>query len=229
MLDWNCGTRAKDFSGGNHAGTDIMLWPFGWNMMAANQGEIVAAAPGIIIAKIDGQPNMNCLSTPTNDWNTVYVQHSDGTIAWYGHIKEHANQQTRGRQRGYRRVSGQRRQFRRAALHFEVHDAQGNILDSCHGSCNAAANLWTTHKPYNEPTINALLTHTAPPVFNNCLQLGQYKCWQQLSGQQPALLRRLLHHDQQQGQMTTYTIYGLDNSVFQPWMHTRPGSHLQSY
>ena len=40
VLDWNCGTRAKDFSGGNHAGTDIVLWPFGWNMMAANQGRL---------------------------------------------------------------------------------------------------------------------------------------------------------------------------------------------
>lgn len=51
VLDWNCGTRAKDFSGGNHAGTDIVLWPFGWNMMAANQGEIVAAAPGSLLAR----------------------------------------------------------------------------------------------------------------------------------------------------------------------------------
>ena len=232
VLDWNCGTRAKDFSGGNHAGTDIVLWPFGWNMMAANQGEIIAAAPGTIIGKIDGRPDMNCLSTPTNDWNAVYVQHSDGTVAWYGHMK--MNTQTSkavgasvaaGEFLGNVGSSGSSDV---PHLHFEMHDAQGNILDPYHGSCNAPASLWATQKPYNEPTVNALLTHTAPPVFNNCPQQATTNVSTSFQpGGQPYFAA--YYHDQQQGQTTTYTVYRPDNSVFQTWTHTSPGSYLQSY
>ena len=232
VLDWNCGTRAKDFSGGNHAGTDIVLWPFGWNMMAANQGEIVAAAPGVIIGKTDGRPDMNCLSTPTNDWNAVYVQHSDGTVTWYGHMK--MNTQTSkavgasvaaGEFLGNVGSSGSSDV---PHLHFEVHDAQGNVLDPYHGTCNTPASLWATQKPYNEPTINALLTHSAAPVFNNCPQQATtYESSSFAPGSQPYFAA--YYHDQQQGQVTTYTIYRPDNSVFQTWTHTSPASYLQSY
>lgn len=52
LLDFNCGTRTVDnASGGNHAGTDIGLWPFAFNMMDRSQVEVVAAAAGIILGK----------------------------------------------------------------------------------------------------------------------------------------------------------------------------------
>ena len=41
--------------GYNHRGTDIMLWPFSWNMMDDNIINVVAATDGIIIHKMDEQ------------------------------------------------------------------------------------------------------------------------------------------------------------------------------
>ncbi len=90
IKDWNCGTRTYDQTGGyNHGGMDIFLWPFSQNMMADQQAQIVAAAPGTILAKYDGNFDKNCAvgSVGSTQWNAVYVQHADGTVAWYGHMK----------------------------------------------------------------------------------------------------------------------------------------------
>src|SRR5258708_6514321 len=84
VLDYNCGTRTYDTDGGyNHQGTDIFLWPFSWYKMDSSQVHIVAAAPGTIIYKSDGNFDRNCAFNNGN-WNAVYIQHSDGSVAWYG-------------------------------------------------------------------------------------------------------------------------------------------------
>ena len=88
LLDWNCGTRTYDLGDGyNHAGIDYFLWPFTWRMMDAAVIEIIAAAPGTIIHKIDGYNDRSCQNNYSASWNAVYVQHADGTVAWYGHMK----------------------------------------------------------------------------------------------------------------------------------------------
>lgn len=232
VLDWNCGTRAKDFVGGNHEGTDIVLWPFGWNMMAANQGEVVAAAPGVIIGKIDGKFDMNCVSTPTNDWNAVYLQHSDGTVTWYGHLKKGTlTSKPVGASVDVGEFLGNVGSSGSSGvphLHFEVHDAQGKVVDPYHGPCNTSASLWAAQKPYNESTLNVLLTHSAPPIFNDCPQQATTNVSSSfVPGSQPYFAA--YYHDQQKGQQTTYTIYRPDNSVFQTWTHTSPDSYLTSY
>ena len=83
LLDYNCGARTYD----GHRGTDVRIVPFRWNKMANDEVEIIAAADGVIILKQDGNQDMNCqwgLGTP---WNAVFVQHADGTVTWYGHMK----------------------------------------------------------------------------------------------------------------------------------------------
>lgn len=55
--------------------------------MAQNAVEIVAAAPGVIIAKDDGYGDKNCSMCTNCSWNAVYVMHADGSVAWYGHMK----------------------------------------------------------------------------------------------------------------------------------------------
>lgn len=87
LLDYNCGSRTYDTpSGYNHAGTDFFLWPFSFNKMDSSDVEIIAAAAGTIVYKQDGQFDRSCASN-SNQWNAVYVQHSDGSVAWYGHMK----------------------------------------------------------------------------------------------------------------------------------------------
>ncbi|MFQ5584874.1 MAG: M23 family metallopeptidase [Calditrichia bacterium] len=88
LLDYHCGNRTYDLSSGyNHQGVDIINWPFGWHKMSQNQVMAVAAAPGIIIHKQDGFFDRNC-SFGSGYWNAVYIQHDDGAVAWYGHLKK---------------------------------------------------------------------------------------------------------------------------------------------
>jgi hypothetical protein len=87
LLDYNCGNRTYDISSGyNHAGTDIFTWPYYWQKMERNIVQVIAAAPGTIIAKSDGNFDQNCSFTAC-DWNAVYIMHADGSVAWYGHMK----------------------------------------------------------------------------------------------------------------------------------------------
>ena len=87
LQDYNCGTKTYDTSSGyNHQGIDIFTWPFTWKMVDDNSVEIIAAAPGQIIAKGDGQFDRSC-GFNNNPWNAVYVRHGDGSVAWYGHMK----------------------------------------------------------------------------------------------------------------------------------------------
>src|SRR5690606_9345652 len=59
--DYNCGTKTYDTAEGyNHMGTDIVTWPFGWKMLDINGVEIIAAAPGQIIAKQAAQFDRSC-------------------------------------------------------------------------------------------------------------------------------------------------------------------------
>lgn len=37
--------------------------------------------------KQTGQYDRNCANTEGLDWNAVFIRHSDGSVAWYGHLK----------------------------------------------------------------------------------------------------------------------------------------------
>lgn len=133
LLDYNCGARTYDLAlGYNHAGTDFFLWPFAWSKMFAEDVEIVAAAPGIIVAKDDGHFDRNCAFN-SDPWNAVYVQHDDGSIAWYGHMKMGS---TTSKAIGEAVAVGERLGLVGSSgssttpyLHFEVHDGANQIID----------------------------------------------------------------------------------------------------
>ena len=48
---------------------------------------IVAAAPGVILDKADGNDDRSCAMSGAA-WNAVYVRHADGSVIWYGHMKK---------------------------------------------------------------------------------------------------------------------------------------------
>ncbi|HEU4665982.1 MAG TPA: M23 family metallopeptidase [Dokdonella sp.] len=170
LLDWNCGARTYDLASGNHAGIDIFLWPFSWLQMDTQAVDIVAAAPGTIIGKVDGNDDRSCPDHYSADWNAVYVQHADGTVAWYGHMKKFS--QT-GKPVGATVAAGEFLGKVGSAgfstgphLHFENHSGVPNytILEPFHGACNAPASLWAQQRPYYDSAINKLATHAAPPT-----------------------------------------------------------------
>ncbi len=227
ILDWNCGTRTYDLDTGyNHAGIDIFLWPFSWLLMDQQAIDIVAAAPGIIIGKVDGNDDRSCLDHYSADWNAVYVQHGDGTVAWYGHMKK--SSQT-SKPIGATVAAGEFLGKVGSAgfstgphLHFENHSGVSNytILEPFHGACNAPASLWAQQRPYYDSAINKLATHTAPPDFHDP------NCPNPID-ETPNLSDRFLagatvyfaayYRDQLGPQATTFTIARPNGTTFATW------------
>lgn len=170
--DWDCGTRSYDTGGGyNHQGIDIYTWPFWWKQMDDDQTEIVAAQAGQIVYKNDGSFDRNCAFN-SDQWNAVYVEHSDGSVAWYGHMKDGS---LTSKNVGdsvvigeYLGVIGSSGNSTGPHLHMEVYDENDNLIDPYAGTCNDlnTSSWWSEQKPYYNPKINALLTHSAPPEFN---------------------------------------------------------------
>jgi len=177
LLDYNCGQRTYDLASGyNHTGIDIFLWPFSWDQFHNDYAEIVAAAAGTIFYKHDGEFDQNCTFN-NSPWNAVYVQHDDGSIAMYGHMKAGSltsksvgDTVVAGEFLGNVGSSGS---STGPHLHFEVYDAAANLIDPYAGACNNMnmVSWWADQKNYWEPNINAILTHSAPPQFNPCPQV----------------------------------------------------------
>lgn len=181
VLDYNCGTKTYDTNAGyNHMGVDIYTWPFGWKMMDNDEAEIIAAAPGQIISIGRNQPDRSCEFN--NDiWNGVYVQHADGSVAMYGHMKKNSptsknvgDTVERGEFLG---IIGSSGNSTGPHLHFEVYSeielngvGQDVLVDPYAGDCNSmnTESWWEDQKPYANPNINAVMTHSAIPVFPNC-------------------------------------------------------------
>ncbi len=179
VQDWNCGSRTYDTSAGyNHKGIDIFTWPFTWHQMANNQTWAVAAAPGIILGKDNGFADTSCAMSGAN-WNAVYVAHTDGSTTWYGHLKNNSLT-TKGVGESvaageFLGVVGSSGNSTGPHLHFEVYNAADILVDTYAGTCNnwsaSGDTWWNQQKPYIDPKVNAVLTHSAPPVFPNCPQI----------------------------------------------------------
>jgi murein DD-endopeptidase MepM/ murein hydrolase activator NlpD len=181
LLDYMCGTRTYDLdSGYNHAGIDYYLWPFSWRMMDQEKIEIVAVAPGVILAKHDGHFDRNC-SFGDGMWNAVYVQHADGTVAWYGHMKEGS---TTDKQVGasviegeYLGLVGSSGSSTGPHLHLELRSsslAGATIYEPHAGACRTGDSLWQNQRAYFDTALNGVGVHNAQPSLAvDCPNPGQ--------------------------------------------------------
>ena len=174
LLDYNCGARTYDQANGyNHQGTDITAFPFAWRKMDNDEAIVVAAAPGIIVMKEDGQFDRSCSLNP-NPWNAVYLRHADGSMTWYGHLKQSsltAKDVGEWLQTGeYVGVMGSSGDATGPHLHFEVHASDGSLIDPFAGACNNfnTESWWAQQRPYNEPAIDLIMTGDAPVEFTSC-------------------------------------------------------------
>ncbi len=229
-LDWNCGARTYD----GHAGIDIFLTPFPWLMMDQGSVDIVAAAPGTIIGKIDGNDDRSCPNHFSADWNAVYVQHADGSVAWYGHMKKFS--QT-GQPVGATVAAGDYLGKVGSAgfstgphLHFELHSSFAGyaIQEPFSGACNAAASLWAEQRPYYDSAIVKLATHAAPPDYHgdNCpdpVDETPNLSDQFYPGDAPIFAA--YYRDQLAGQVTTFRVLRPDGSVFDTWSGSSDAAH----
>ncbi len=178
VKDFNCGTRSYDSANGyNHPGTDIFLWPFPWHKVNDSAVEAVAAAAGTILMKMNGGDHHNCGNCPNCPWNAVYLSHEDGSLTWYGHLKNNSlttkavgDQVAQGEYLGIVASSGN---STGPHLHFEVYADAGlqQLVDPYAGACNnmnGNTSWWEDQKPYREPTLNKILMGTAPIMEATC-------------------------------------------------------------
>lgn len=174
VKDWNCGTRTYN----GHRGVDIVPWPFIWDKMDNNLVEVIAAAPGTIIAKADGNPDRVCngVGGGSNSNNYISVQHADGSVALYVHMKTgslttKAVGQTvnTGEFLG---IVGSAGQSTGVHLHFELRPdgTFAHYADPFFGACNnkISASWWANQKPYTEPALMKLSLHSSWPYMAVC-------------------------------------------------------------
>ncbi len=161
--DYYCNERTYD----GHKGTDIFTWPFPWYMYENDLVEVIAGEEGVIINKADGFEDDHC--DCYGSWNAIYVQHADGSVAWYGHMKsgsltekEVGESVVEGEFLGVVASSGC---SSGPHLHLEVYDSEGNLIDPYAGDCNDlnADSWWEDQAENRVPTLNTILTHDATP------------------------------------------------------------------
>lgn len=169
--DYNCGTIAYD----GHKGTDIATYPFGFYKMDNNQVEVIAAAPGTIVGRSDGNFDRNCAMNNSTA-NYIIIRHSDGSTALYWHMKKNSvTTKTVGQTvvaGEYLGVVGSSGSSTGPHLHFEVWSGSTNatVVDPYTGTCNIlnASSWWAVQKPYTEPSILKASVHTTDVVTPGC-------------------------------------------------------------
>lgn len=233
ILDYNCGARSYDTSGGyNHQGVDYFTWPFSWLKMSQKTVEIIAAAPGRIIYKADGNFDQSC-GFNGNPWNAVYLEHDDGSIAWYGHMKNGSltakvvgDRVARGEYLGAVGSSGN---STGPHLHMELYDASGALADPYAGSCNALANAWwKSQRPYADSAINQVTTGWAAVSFGTCPAIESPNIRDSFPLGSRVFFTSF-YHDQQAGQVSSHSLTRPDGSVYSSWTHTSPGTYAASW
>lgn len=233
VRDYNCGTRSYDTSSGyNHKGTDFFTFPFGWDKMDKDQVMVIAAAPGMIIGKIDGNDDKSC-SFNGRTWNAVYVRHDDGSQAWYGHLKEqsltHKQVGERVAAGEYLGVVGSSGNSTGPHLHLEVYDTNGQLVDPYQGDCNSASNTswWIDQEPYYNSEIVALKTHPSAPNPYGCYE-EQTLLEQESYNPGQTIYFASYYRDQLGGQVSQHQITRPDGSIWKSWTQSASTTHYNS-
>lgn len=222
LQDYSCGARTYDYAGYNHKGTDFFTWPFGWSKMDNAEVEIVAVAPGTIVFRQDGNADRSCTMS-TSPWNAVFVQHGDGSVTWYGHMKRNSvTPKPVGATVAageYLGVVGSSGSSTGPHLHFEVHRAGGALVDPFAGTCNNIASWWTAQRPYYDSAINSLTTGSAAPVFPSCPN-PEISNAKDRFNRGDTVYFTTYYRDQLYGQQSQYAVYRPDGTVFRSWTGT---------
>ncbi len=219
--DYNCDKRTYDTSSGyNHQGTDMYTWPFTWYQFENNIAEVVAAAAGTIILKHDGEFDMSC-SFNNNRWNSIYIEHSDGSIAWYGHLKKGSltskNKGDTVSEGEFLGIVGSSGNSTGPHLHFEVYDSNENLVDPFKGECSSNTSLWKEQPNYYEPHINAIFTHSVAPNPNSsCPEIEVPNIVEEFLPNSK-IFTASYYKDQLKGTTASYRLIRPNGSVFTRW------------
>ncbi|MCW5883638.1 MAG: peptidoglycan DD-metalloendopeptidase family protein [Candidatus Kapabacteria bacterium] len=172
LLDYMGGTHTYD----GHKGTDWSLSPFRWHTMDNNLVSVVAAAPGVIVTKIDGNYDRVCSwkDSLREGWNGIIIQHSDGTKAWYIHFKKNSltskNVGDYVETGEYLGIVGSSGMSGGPHLHFQVMTANNKAVDPFLGPSNPdiTESMWVEQPHYIDKGMNRLLIGSSAPIIQPC-------------------------------------------------------------
>ncbi|CAN5353288.1 hypothetical protein BH11PSE11_BH11PSE11_22300 [soil metagenome] len=222
-LDYNNGSRTYD----SHRGTDIALWPFSWNKVDAGDVQVIAAAAGTIIQNENIMPtDHNCLvGGPGGLGNWITLQHADGRITIYGHMKYNSlTKKAVGQSVAigeYLGTVGSAGNSSGPHVHFEVRTANGDAslwTDPYTGPASPQPSGWISQRPYYDSAINKLATGTAGSVY--------YDCQPSVTNIQEGFIAPATIHfqvyfrDYQNVLPAVFTIYDPAGNVYQTWNYS---------
>lgn len=219
LEDYHCDMRTYD----GHKGTDIFTWPFPWYMYDNDFVEVVAGEAGVIIEKDDGFDDDHCECF--GSWNAVYVQHEDGSVAWYGHMKkgsltdkEIGDPVEQGEFLGIVASSGC---STGPHLHLEVYNSDVELIDPYAGACNDLndASWWDEQPENREPTLNTILTHDEIPE-HGCPGVNEDPHLQNEFYPGDVLYTAFYFHDGLAGTAADYKLIQPDGTVWNSWDQT---------
>ena len=218
-LDYNCGSRSYD----GHTGTDYFPRPFPWTSMTEDWAQVVAAAPGTIVMKQDGFFDREC-SLGARDWNAIYIRHSDGSVTWYGHFKAGSltdksagDEVAAGEFLG---IVGSSGNSTGPHLHFEIHDAEGKLVDPFAGSCNNTTreSWWMRQESYPLSRINLVAFHDQLPEMSVCYTDDEeLPHFQNRFYPGETLYLGLYYRDPRTSQNVKIRVYQPDGRLFKQW------------
>ena len=171
IKDYNCGSRTYN----GHNGTDIAIFPYPFYKMDSNQVEVIAAAPGTILYKSDGNFDKNCAGNNLTA-NAIIISHADGSQSHYWHMKSGSVTSKIVGQTvvagEYLGVVGSSGSSSGPHLHFEIWNGStvSSLIDPFSGTCNTwnASSWWATQKPYYEPAVVKVSANTTDIVLPAC-------------------------------------------------------------
>ncbi len=227
LLDYSCGNITYDGTTGyNHEGTDFFPYPFPWYKMANNEVEVVAAAPGILLLKQDGNFDQHCEEN-NEAWNGLCILHEDGSTSWYVHLKMNSltpkfvgEEIAQGEYLG---IVGSSGSSIAPHLHFEVYDSEDRIIDPFFSNCNetTSESWWETQLPYKEAGVNKISTNSHLPVFPDCPE-AEILNETDVFYPGDSIFLMSYFRNLSAGDQLFISINRPDNSIFASWIWTNP-------
>lgn len=230
IQDQNCGRRTYD----GHLGTDFFTAPFWWKKMDEDAVEIVAAADGIIVARQEQRDDRSCQMCPAGSpntcflWNAVYLQHADGTLTMYGHMKKNSltskvvgDAVSSGEFLG---IVGSSGNSSGPHLHFEVWQDTffSKLLNPWEGNCNPDGNasMWEEQPTYYQNDILKLMSGSAIPEVKACYDGQPEKTFEKSSfalGTETVYLTAFVRDNRVGNPPYRLTLYRPDGSIQYNW------------